>query len=333
MAKRTNAGGVTKGSWTELEDNVLRSEVRLRGDDELCNGWAEIAERIPGRTAKQCRERWVQNLKPSLDRGPITPVESDFILKEVSIRGTKWAEIARQLRVHGISNRSDNAVKNWFNGNKNRMKRSMNRQMRDSNDISPSFAAARLPRRASMNPASATLSVASLPVDYSPSQSPTTPYAHTHHYSRPASQQSTGYHRRRQSSFAHYHGASPRQLALPPPMASFGSSRYLEERRGSTFTVANSPASDATMPPLEADTGSPLIPTHQHSPALSHAAGPEAYSLTLSWDEQAPFMKRTSSEMSSMSQPRHYSELLEPAMTLPGPPSFQKAFSLATIMN
>lgn len=80
--------------------------------------WVRIAQTLGSRTPKQCRERYHQNLKPTLNHDPITPEEGVQIERLVHEIGKRWAEIARRL--HG---RSDNAVKNWWNGSQNRRKR------------------------------------------------------------------------------------------------------------------------------------------------------------------------------------------------------------------
>lgn len=80
--------------------------------------WVKIAQLIGSRTPKQCRERYHQNLKPTLNHDPITPEEGVQIDQMVREIGKRWAEIARRL-----DGRSDNAVKNWWNGNQNRRKR------------------------------------------------------------------------------------------------------------------------------------------------------------------------------------------------------------------
>ncbi|KAK0368885.1 myb-like DNA-binding domain-containing protein [Colletotrichum paranaense] len=103
-----------RGPWSQQEDAYL---MQLVNDQGPLN-WVRIAQALGTRTPKQCRERFHQNLKPTLNHEPITPEEGAQIEILVNEIGKRWAEIARRL--HG---RSDNAVKNWWNGSQNRRKR------------------------------------------------------------------------------------------------------------------------------------------------------------------------------------------------------------------
>jgi hypothetical protein len=65
---------------------------------------------MPGRSARQCRDRWTNYLAPTLSLDPWTPEEDALIIRKVAECGTKWAAIAKE-----IPRRSDNAIKNrWY---------------------------------------------------------------------------------------------------------------------------------------------------------------------------------------------------------------------------
>ncbi|KAK9773848.1 putative Homeodomain-like protein [Seiridium cardinale] len=103
-----------RGPWSQHEDGLLMKLVEEQG----ALNWVKISQLLNTRTPKQCRERYHQNLKPSLNHEPISPEEGEMIEQLVTQIGKRWAEIARRLH-----NRSDNAVKNWWNGSMNRRKR------------------------------------------------------------------------------------------------------------------------------------------------------------------------------------------------------------------
>ncbi|KAE8348992.1 Homeodomain-like protein [Aspergillus coremiiformis] len=105
-----------RGPWVPEEDQLLLQLVREQGP----NNWVRISQHMHYRSPKQCRERFHQNLKPSLNREPISADEGLVIERMVNEMGKRWAEIARRL-----GNRSDNAVKNWWNGSMNRKRRGL----------------------------------------------------------------------------------------------------------------------------------------------------------------------------------------------------------------
>lgn len=108
-----------RGPWSPQEDSLLQDLVGQHG----ASNWVKISNLISTRSPKQCRERYHQNLKPNLNLDPITEEEGRKIEKMVEEMGRRWAEIARRL-----GNRSDNAVKNWWNGGMNRRRRRDNRR-------------------------------------------------------------------------------------------------------------------------------------------------------------------------------------------------------------
>jgi hypothetical protein len=96
--------GLVKGSWSDKEDQLLRSIV-ARGP----KNWGKVASCIPGRTSKQCRERWSQHLDPILLRCDFCAEEDNIILATHAKVGNKWAAIARAL-----PGRTENTVKIRF---------------------------------------------------------------------------------------------------------------------------------------------------------------------------------------------------------------------------
>ncbi|TVU42365.1 hypothetical protein EJB05_08767 [Eragrostis curvula] len=72
--------------------------------------WVEVAKGVPGRTGKQCRERWVNNLRPGIKEKTKWTEEDDKSLIEAhQICGNSWKAIAYRL------GRSENSVKNHWN--------------------------------------------------------------------------------------------------------------------------------------------------------------------------------------------------------------------------
>jgi hypothetical protein len=92
-----------KGSWTRHEDEVIRTFVVRNGT----KSWARLSGLLPGRTGKQCRERWFNVLDPTIDHGAWTAAEDRLLIELHQQYGNHWTKIGEF-----IPRRSHNAIKN-----------------------------------------------------------------------------------------------------------------------------------------------------------------------------------------------------------------------------
>jgi hypothetical protein len=102
-AKKANSEAAPRRSFSSAEDRILFTLVTQLG---RCQ-WADVATALPGRSARQCRERWRTVLSPGLVNGPWSRAEDDLLLKLYNEHGPKWSFIAKHFQ-----GRSDCNVKN-----------------------------------------------------------------------------------------------------------------------------------------------------------------------------------------------------------------------------
>jgi myb proto-oncogene protein len=85
-----------EGEWSEDEDSKLMDAVQTQGG----NYWGAIAALVPGRTKRQCKNRWSDVLDPFIDRangrkGRWTSDEDSKLKDAVQTHGGKeWAAIS-----------------------------------------------------------------------------------------------------------------------------------------------------------------------------------------------------------------------------------------------
>jgi hypothetical protein len=72
--------------------------------------WIDIATQLPGRCARQCRDRWANYLCPGNKNAAWTASEDELLVEKVTEMGSHWSVIAKSF-----DGRSENNVKNrWY---------------------------------------------------------------------------------------------------------------------------------------------------------------------------------------------------------------------------
>jgi hypothetical protein len=76
-------------AWTQEEDDTLVKVVSIQGPGQ----WAVVASHLRGRSGKQCRERWHNQLNPDICKEPWSE-EEDRVIQEMQNKyGNRWAQV------------------------------------------------------------------------------------------------------------------------------------------------------------------------------------------------------------------------------------------------
>ena len=96
----------SKKAWTLESDKQLVEVISDIGP----RPWDTVAKQIPGRTGKQCRERWSNQLNPLLNKLEWS-IEENWILFHMQRESqNRWSELTSI-----ILGRTDNNIKNYWN--------------------------------------------------------------------------------------------------------------------------------------------------------------------------------------------------------------------------
>lgn len=100
--------------FTKSEDHLLI----LAANKYNQGSWNAIAQCVPGKNPKQCRDRWVNYLQPTLTFMPWSDNENHLLVSLVNKFGTHWSKMKKFF-----PNRSTNCIKNrWYWLLKNQVK-------------------------------------------------------------------------------------------------------------------------------------------------------------------------------------------------------------------
>jgi hypothetical protein len=91
--------------FSQTEDSKLADLVAAHGDQD----WASIANAMGNRSVRQCRERWMNYLAPSVINGAWSADDDALLLEKFRVYGSHWKQITSFF-----PGRTDINVKNHY---------------------------------------------------------------------------------------------------------------------------------------------------------------------------------------------------------------------------
>jgi hypothetical protein len=129
--------GILDDRTTEARAHRQRTKFTPEQDEQIAiladqgTAWQCIALQIPGKSARQCRERYLHYLRPAIYKGGWTADEDAMLDKLHQELGNSWAEIARFL-----PGRTNIGTKNRWNAH---FKRATNQTAQTNGDVVSEF--------------------------------------------------------------------------------------------------------------------------------------------------------------------------------------------------
>ena len=113
--------------WSQQEDAQLARIVARYGTAD----WCVVSSSMPGRSDRQCRDRYLNHVDASVNKAPWTDEEDAIIVGAHACLGNRWSSIVPLLQ-----GRTANAIKNRFNATLLPRLRNPNAQMKRKRIIS-----------------------------------------------------------------------------------------------------------------------------------------------------------------------------------------------------
>nr|ASR18121.1 R2R3MYB36 [Ginkgo biloba] len=106
--RKASSYATKKSPWSHQEDLLLIQYIQANGEGD----WRNLPQKagLGGRSAKSCRLRWRNYLRPDIKHGNISPDEEELIIRMHRLLGNRWSLIAGR-----VPGRTDNQIKKFWN--------------------------------------------------------------------------------------------------------------------------------------------------------------------------------------------------------------------------